>query len=321
MPANDKVVKIIERAVDSESRSVGSKGDRKFSCPFCRHPEHKKKLYVNLDPSKEQYQHWHCWVCDNRGKSLFTLLKQVDAPKRLFKRLSKHVDGPSYSKKQTEKDGEEEDFSISLPEDFRPLWKPQDDIVSNHALNRLSDRGVSYGDVVKHRIGYCRSGDYKKRLIVPSYDEDGQLNYFVGRRIWSSQFPKYKNPSAPRNQIVPFESTINWREAVTIVEGPFDAISVRRNAVPILGNKMPESLFCKLIESPTNKVNVALDADMQEVAIEIAERFLGEDFNVKLIDLPEGQDPGDTGFEGMQSRVRETEYLSFSDVVSKKLWA
>jgi hypothetical protein len=320
MAVNDKVVDIVESAVDSNGKPVGSKGDYKFSCPFCRHPEHKKKLYVNLNPDRGQYQSFQCWVCDNRGKSLFTLLKQVDAPKRLFKRLSKHVDRSYNPKKKSGGDEEQEEVSISLPEDFRPLWKPQSDIVSKHAINRLSNRGVSYGDVVKHRIGYCRSGDFKKRLVIPSYDSEGQLNYFVGRRIWSSQFPKYKNASAPRNRIVPFESTINWREAVTIVEGPFDAISVRRNAIPILGNKMPESLFCKLIKSPTNEVNVALDADMQDVAIEIAERFLGEDFNVKLIDLPKGEDPGDVGFEEMQSRIREAKYLSFQDLISKKLW-
>ncbi len=318
--ANEKVVEIIEQAVDSQSRSVGSKGDRKFSCPFCRHPEHKKKLYVNLNENKNQFGSWQCWVCDNRGKSLFTLLKQVNAPKRLFKRLSKYVDAPKYATAKKE-ENDEKQVSVSLPEDFRPLWKDQSDIVSKHALNRLSSRGVSYGDVVKHRIGYCRSGKYKKRIIVPSYGRDGQLNYFVGRRIWSSQFPKYKNPSAPRNKIIPFESTINWREPVTIVEGPFDAISTRRNAVPILGNKMPESLFCKLIESPTNEVNVALDADMKEVSVEIAERFLNEGFDVKLIEVPNGEDPGDLGFENMQELIRETDHLEFSSLVSKKLWS
>lgn len=314
---NDKVISIIETAVGDDAKRQGHKGDYSFQCPFCHH--RKKKLWVNLDPDGEKYQNYQCWVCGESGKSLFTLLKKTDAPKHLFKRLSKHVDGPSYDGSKSGED-EEEEFSISLPQDYRPLWKPQDDLVSDHALNRLSDRGLSYGDVIKHRIGYCRNGKYKKRLIIPSYDLDGQLNYFVGRRIWSGQFPKYKNPSAPRNQIIPFESMINWREAVTIVEGPFDAISVRRNAVPILGSSLPESLFCKLIKSPTNKVNVALDADMQEVAIEIAERFLGEGFNVSIIDLPEGQDPGDAGFEKMQSRIRESEQLDFGSVVSRKLW-
>jgi len=317
---NETIISIVEQAVGSNSKEVGRKGDRKFSCPFCRHPEHKKKLYVNLDPSQEQFGSWQCFVCDNRGKSFFTLLKKADASKTLFKRLKKHLDAPgrSYSEEPEDEDFENE---VSLPECFKPLWKEQDDIVSRHALNRLEDRGVSYGDIVKHRIGYCRSGKYKKRMVIPSYDRSGDLNYFVGRRIWSSQFPKYKNPSASRSEIVPFESMINWREPVTIVEGPFDAISTRRNAVPILGNKLPERLVTRLMRAETSSVNVALDADMKDVALEIAERFLAEDFTVRLIDLPDGKDPGDVGFEKMQSIIRSTSPLSFDDVISKKLWS
>lgn len=314
MGVNKQVVDIIEKAVGDDAKRQGHQGDYGFQCPFCNH--HKKKLWVNFDPDSDKYQNYQCWVCGESGKSLFTLLKKTDAPKPLFKRLSKYVDGPSYDGSK-----DEEDFTISLPQNFRPLWKEQDDIVSRHALNRLKERDISYGDIVKHQIGYCRSGDYKKRLIIPSYDADGQLNYFVGRAIWSSQFPKYKNPSAPRNSIIPFESTINWREPVTVVEGPFDAISVRRNAVPLLGNNLPESLAIRLIEAPTDEINVALDADMEEVALEIAERFLSEDFTVRLIDIPEGSDPDDEGFEKMQSRIRDADPLTFEDMLSRKLWS
>ena len=302
---NDKVISIIESAVGDDAKRQGQKGDYGFKCPFCNH--HKKKLYVNLDPDAEQYQNYQCWVCGESGKSLFTLLKKTNSPEHLFKRLSKY--------------DEEQEITVTLPQEFRPLWKSQDDIVSGHALNRLSDRGVTYGDVVKHRIGYCRSGDYSKRMIIPSYDSEGKINYFVGRRIWSSQFPKYKNPSAPRDSIIPFESTINWREAVTIVEGPFDAIACRRNAIPLLGNNLPESLTCRLMEAPTTEVNVALDADMQEVALEIAEKFVDEDFTVRLIDLPEGKDPGDLGFENMQRVIRETDPLDFDEIVHRRLWS
>lgn len=314
---NEKVISIIERAVDDDARRQGHQGDYGLRCPFCNH--HKKKLWVNFDPNNEKYGWWQCWVCGESGKSLFTLLKGTNASKRLFKQLSNYVDAPKYA--TAKKDDDEEDFNISLPESFRPLWKKQDDIISKHALNRLEDRGLSYGDIVKHQIGYCRSGKYSKRMIVPSYDREEDLNYFVGRRIWSSQFPKYKNPSAPRNEIIPFNSTVNWREPVTIVEGPFDAIATRRNAIPILGNKMPESLFCKLIKAETNEVNVALDADMKEVGVEIAKRFLNEGFDVKFIDLPDEKDPEDVGFEGMQSRIRNAEHFTFDQIVSKKLWS
>jgi len=319
---NEEVISIIEKAVDSEAKRQGHQGDYGLSCPFCNHPESKKKLWINFDADSDKHGWWQCWVCGESGKSLFTLLKKTNAPKRLFKRLEKYVDSPSGGKKDytKEDEGEDQTPSVSLPEEYKPLWKDQSDVVYRHAVNRLKDRGLSYGDVVKHEIGYCRSGDYEKRIIIPSYDRSGGLNYFVGRAIWSSQFLKYKNPSAPRDSIVPFGSMVNWREPVTLVEGPFDAIACRRNAVPLLGNNLPESLACRLIEADTEEIRVALDADMKSVALEIAERFLGEDFTVKLIELPEGKDPGDLGFEGMTERIKQAEPLGHGDLISHKLW-
>lgn len=320
MAKNEEVISIIENAVDSEARRQGHQGDYGLSCPFCNHPESKKKLWVNFDPDSDRYGWWRCWVCDESGKSLFTLLKKTNASEHLFKRLGKHIDAPKKYENGDSEDEEEEEFTISLPQDFRPLWKEQNDIVSTHALNRLKDRGLSYGDVVKHEIGYCRFGDYKKRIIIPSFGRDRNLNYFVGRAIWSSQYLKYKNPPAPRDSIVPFGSMVNWREPVTLVEGPFDAIACRRNAVPLLGNNLPESLACRLIEADTEEIRVALDADMKSVALKIAERFLGEGFTVKLIELPDGKDPGDIGFEGMAKRIKQTEPLGRDDIISHKLW-
>ena len=317
MAVNEQVISIIEQAVGSEAKRQGHQGDHGFSCPWCNHPESKKKLWVNFDPEAEAYQNFQCWVCGESGKSLFTLLKKINAPKRLFKRLKKFVDAPSSS---YSRDEDEEDFSISLPENFRLLSKSQSGIVFRHAINRLKKRGLSKGDVIKHQIGYCKRGKYNRRIIVPSYNREGELNYFVARSIWSDQFPKYKNPSAPRNQIVPFGSMVNWREPVTIVEGPFDAIAVRRNAIPLLGNNLPESLAKKLIEAPTSQINMALDADMKEVALQIAEKFMSEDFEIRLIELPEGKDPGDLGFEEMSRRIKSAESLGYSELVSRKLW-
>ena len=315
MAANEQVISIIEQAVGSDAKSQGHQGDFGFQCPFCQH--RKEKLWIQLDPDSDKYGWFRCWVCDESGKSLFTLLKKTGAPKRLFKRLKKFVDAPSSS---YSRDENEEDFSISLPKEYLPLWENQSGIVFRHAINRLKKRGLSKGDVTKHQIGYCKRGKYSRRIIVPSYNREGKLNYFIARSIWSDQFPKYKNPSAPRNQIVPFGSMINWREPITLVEGPFDAIAVRRNAIPLLGNNVPENLTKRLIEAATNQINVALDADMKDVALHIAEKFMNEDFDVRIIELPEGKDPDDLGFEEMSGRIKSAEPLDYSELVSRKLW-
>jgi transcription elongation factor Elf1 len=314
-----KVISLLETVVGSSSTSVGTKGDQKFSCPFCNHPEHKKKLYINLDPDRSQHGNWQCFVCDNRGKSLFSLLKRLDAEKVYFRKLGDILDKPGYKYAKSNEDDEDHQKRLELPDEFRPLWEDQPGIIYKHAIKHLRNRNLSVGDVVKHQIGYCTSGEYNKRIIVPSYDRNNKLNYFVARRIWDTQFPKYKNPSTNQNSIVPFDSLINWREPVTLVEGVFDAIAVRRNAIPLLGNKLSESLYCRLVEAQTNSVNIALDSDMKQKSLQMGERLMDEGFTVKLVDLPKNSDPGDIGFEEMQKRIRNSDPLSFSSALSRKL--
>ena len=39
-----------------------------------------------------------------------------------------------------------------------------------------------------------------------------------------------------------FENQINWNEPITLVEGVFDAMAVKRNAIPLLGKFVPKTL-------------------------------------------------------------------------------
>lgn len=316
----DELISIIENAVGSESEKKGRKGDYAFSCPWCGHPESKKKLWVNLDPDSDKFQKWLCWVCRESGGSLFSLLDGVNASETTFSHLKDIIDMPAYIK-SGEDDDEDDEFSLEIPQSFRPLWKHQEDLTYKHAMNRLRDRGVSRGDIVKYRMGYCRDGRYKNRIVVPSYDEHGDLNYLVGRAIWSSQKPKYKNASAPRSKIVPFDNTINWSFPVTLVEGPFDAISVRRNAIPLLGNRLSEKLEAKIIRASSNLVNIVLDPDMRDTATNMARKLVEEGVQVRIVDLPHGKDPDDLGFEKTWELIRNTDVLSRTQLITRRLWS
>ena len=69
---------------------------------------------------------------------------------------------------------------------------------------------------MKYNIGYCESGLFSNRVIIPSYDEDGKLNFFVGRDIYESPM-KYKNSSTTKD-VVGFELFINWNEPIVLCE-------------------------------------------------------------------------------------------------------
>ena len=49
-----------------------------YNCPFCNH--YKPKLEINFKENEEGIHHWHCWVCNKKGKKLVSLFKAVSAP-------------------------------------------------------------------------------------------------------------------------------------------------------------------------------------------------------------------------------------------------
>ena len=48
--------------------------------------------------------------------------------------------------------------------------------------------------LTKYNLGYCEYGNYKNMIIIPSYDENGKLNYFTGRSFEKDPYRKYRNP-------------------------------------------------------------------------------------------------------------------------------
>ena len=111
---------------------------------------------------------------------------------------------------------------------------------------------------------------------------------------------------------------IDWDEPVTIVEGAFDAIAIRRNAIPILGKNISTSLYKKILTSNLTDIYIALDQDAQTKALKIAEKFKSAGFRVYLIELP-GKDPSEMGFENFTKLVQNATELDFSTIMSHKL--
>ena len=111
----------------------------------------------------------------------------------------------------------------------------------------------------KFNIGFCYEGEYKNRIIIPSYSEEGTLNYFVARSWETKPYLKYKNPAAEKEIIVFNEYLIDWDKPISLVEGPFDSLFVD-NSIPMLGKKISDLLF-ELIYDKAKKVTIILDGD------------------------------------------------------------
>ena len=302
----NKIVNLLNRVLGDSGVKLKKQNEFMYWSPFITH--HKRKLQVNI-----QTQKWHCWVSNTGGRNLFQLFKKVNASREQFNELVELVGEPKYSrvKKQDKKD------LVRLPDEYKPLWNGGDGIVKRHALTYMYKRGFTDDDILKHNIGYCDEGKYSNRIIIPSYDSDGQLNFFVGRDFYKSKL-KYLN-SFTSKDVIGFDLFINWDEPIILCEGVFDAMSFKRNAIPLFGKTMSKRLHKKILQQKVKKVFLALDDDAQVDAMKISEKLMNEGIDVRKIDLKNG-DPNDIGFKKLTKMLGETEETNFLDLMKYKLY-
>ena len=281
-----------------------------YHCPFCHH--HKPKMEVNLTENREGKNPWHCWACDVRGTTIYSLFKQLKADVSKFTELKSLVKtSKSISETQVVS-------SVSLPDEYIGLNNVDtSDIMARHALAYLKNRHISKYDIIKYNIGYCKEGLYKNMIIIPTYDADGRLNYFTARSFEKEPYVKYRNPAASRD-IIPNEHLINWNIPIILCEGLFDAIAIKRNAIPLLGKNIQSSLMKKIVTSLVDKIYIALDRDAIKQALRFCEMLLAEGKEVYLVDLQD-KDPSEMGFENFTKLIQNTVPLTYYDLMEQKL--
>jgi hypothetical protein len=301
----NKLIHLLERTLNSRSKKLTKQDEYMFFSPFVSH--YKPKLQINMSSQK-----WHCWVSDQGGHSLYSLFKKINADSRYFSELKDIVFIP------TTKDEIESKVIVSLPREYQPLWKSSKSLFYKHALNFLKKRGITKIDLQKYKLGFCDDGIYGNRIIIPSYDENGILNYFVGRSFMGDNM-KYKNPNVSRD-IIPFDWFIAWSYPIVLCEGVFDAISIRTNAIPMLSKKPSKSLLRKIFEKQVKTIYIALDNDAKKDAYNLSEFFKDFGIDSKVVNLPKNEDPNDLGFERMTNLIGDTISSSFSDMISARLY-
>ena len=279
-----------------------------FHCPFCNH--RKPKLEINMATNEEGQNPWECWVCQTRGRTIRSLLRQLKTPREQAAEILKYLPkGTTIEYKGLS--------IIELPKEYQPLYSAsQTSVVANLVRKYLYERGLSSNDFIKYGIGYATTGEYGGRVIIPSYSESNQLNFFVARAYDGNYF-KYKNPEASKD-IIFFENFINWNQPIILCEGVFDAIAIKRNAIPILGKSLSKSLYKKIITSPLKDVYVALDLDAKDRALEIAEQLLNQGKRVFMVNMPD-KDPSEMGFETFTKHIQTADELDLSGIMLHKL--
>ena len=249
-----------------------------FYCPRCEH--HKKKLSINIDKNA-----FKCWVCGLSGRNIYRLIKSYGTytDKKKWYRLTQQVEIESFSEKLFGS-SESKIESLFLPEEFISLANKSLPTTSIYPINYLRSRGITKKDIIKWKVGYCSHGSYEGRVVFPSFDLNGKLNYFVARS-YTGDWKRYRNPPN-KSDIIFNHLYLDFLKPITIVEGVFDAVKSGLNSVPLLGSTLVENsvLLSEIVKNDTT-VYLALDSDAVKKTEKLIELFLKYDIDLFLVDL------------------------------------
>ena len=282
MEENEALVELLEEVLGDHGLHYPNRGQISFNCPVCDDGRNKHNLEVNYIDNV-----YKCWACgDNEGTH--------GALGKIFDKYGNKKQKKLYNvlKPETVVKREKKKKTLKLPEGFT-LFKDSSPVypVRKQAINYLRNRGISDYMIEKYQIGFCDRGDHAGRIIIPSYDSKGELNYYIARSWNPTTKAKYKNPEAEKDKIIFWENLIDWNKDIFLVEGAFDGLFLD-NVIPMLGKHMSELLFETIYKKAKGNVIICLDGDAWENAVKLYHELNGGELyqKIKILKLPIDQD-------------------------------
>lgn len=271
---------------------VEGKTELLTNCALCF--DERPRLYIEADTGL-----WMCFRCGEKGNLLSLLVRQVELPFATAYPLADSigakpaVDAPVV----IEAHRPPPPSSVRLP----PAFIRDDG--SKYAGDYFASRGLSQRLVAEVGAGYCLTGYYAHRVIVPVVTQ-GALRTWVGRS-WRP-LEKKKVLMAVESQAsralfgydLLVEQRGHWNELI-IVEGVFDALRLwdlgYRETIATLGAHITDVQMALMKRLRPDHVIVMRDADEAGdiAAIQEGRILLSNMFNVSIAHLTPGSDPGE----------------------------
>ena len=291
-------------------------GQVSFDCPACAEDkglpvgqgDGKHKLAINYKRGI-----FKCWVCNyqnNMHGDIPKLIKRYGT-KKLLKDYLLLKPNDNYNPKISDLKSTE----VHLPKGFKKFSECSGkEYKYSNAYYYMIDRGFTDEMLDEYNIGFTTVGKFKFRVIIPSYDEVGDLNYFVARAWDEWVKPKYNNPEVEKQLIIFNEEKVNWDSTIYLVEGVFDHIVVP-NSIPILGKNLSLRLEQMIMTKANADIIILLDEDAYDDAIRIYKGLnVGRLYNkIKLCVPPYGHDPSsiyqNSGNKGIINLLRTSKRI------------
>ena len=260
-----------------------------FDCPSCaaiKGVDHDNKGNLEISYKDGVYNCWACGETHNTKGRLSSLVREYSNKKTLSEYYRLNF---KFNKQKTV---EEKKDDLKLPDEYIKIEGKLGNPLFNPAFGYLYERGLNDQHIKKFDVGFCLDGKYQNRVVIPSYDVSGKLNFFVTRAV-SNKVTKFKylNSAVEKQTLIFNERFIEWEKPIFLVEGVFDHMVVP-NSVPLLGKKMSDKLFNELYFKSKNYIIIALDPDAWDDTVKIYQKLDGGKLYKKVLvtKLPKGID-------------------------------
>lgn len=270
-----KLQNILSSFLGEPKHDVNEKGQIEYPCPRCveSYGEGEIKKYNLSINIHGKFQCWKCCATDDEMSGSLRKLFKLYGTESLWQEyvaiVTEYKKSELYQLRKENKEFQIDDFSISPSLQLPPNYKKfnQNGYNPKVALDYLFNRGIDWDIINEYNIGYTEydrnNKEVSTRIIIPSYNEYDELNYWTGRDYSGLKFKqKYFNPTVERKDIIFNENKIQWDADINLCEGPFDAI-VLPNSIPLLGKALKTNyeIYRKIMLYANAKVNIFLDGD------------------------------------------------------------
>lgn len=264
-----------------------------ISCPLCL-DEGKPKLYVEVETGV-----WTCFKCHAKGHLRNLLIEVCELTFGEAVIAERAIAGYEEPHAPMHVARPAPASTVELPSGFIPLGDSSS-AYGKVACHYLEERGVTLAMAKEMKMGFCLTGLYAQRVIIPIYTQN-KLRTFVARSWVETEQKKVLMPKGSQAERALFG--YDWLPckerpgSIILVEGVFDALAMWQHGyfhtLATLGAHVTELQRSLLKRLEPQAVVLLRDADDagREAAIKEARELATNMIPVSIATLSSG-DPG-----------------------------
>lgn len=313
------------------ARNMGN-GEWLFpTCPYC---DGVDKIYFNANKL--------VGICQKEGRTIYLSMIARDIAGVPLQQIQSYIDEHAASERSTlgfreaviqgllgsgNEQRETGLAEIDLPKEYRSLRDGQDSVIGRKAIEYMAGRGFDIDTLFRMGFGYCDSGKYENRVIVPFW-EDGRLVYWQARDFTGKKpiEEKVLNPASYMCSQGKSDVLFNYDDArdgqwIILTESWGSALATGKYAVGINGKSLSDKQRIKLLAAQAHTIIVLLDFGADEEAWAIAHKLYTAKRTL-IASLPYG-DPNEVPAQIRNKAIRDAILYSREDHIRqavKKEW-